>query len=181
MKSPALSTEGVWAPTLDFLAGTNVAWLMRHARVDSYEALHKWSVQDREAYWVAVIERLVIHCRISYERIVDSSEGIESPRWLPGARLNIVESCFPAPADSPAIIAQTEGGEPVEVTVGALKPLSERVAAGLTRRGIKPGDALAIVMPMTVECVAIYLGILQAGCVAVSIADGFVPRRLPLT
>jgi acetyl-CoA synthetase len=178
MKSPTPPTEGLWTPTLDYLAGTNVAWLMRHARVDSYEALHTWSVQDREGYWAATIERLGIRFRIRYDRIVDCSEGIESPRWLPGARLNIVESCFSAPADSPAIIAQAEGGEPAVVTVGALKALSERVAAGLTRLGFKPGDALAIVMPMTVECVAIYLGILEAGCVAVSIADSFRPKEI---
>jgi acetyl-CoA synthetase len=178
MNSLTSTSECVWTPTPDYLAGTNVAWLMRHAGVSSYEALHTWSVRDREGYWAAAIERLGIHCRIPFDRVVDLSKGIESPRWLPGARLNIVESCFSAPADSPAIIAQAEGGELEVVSLGALKSLSERVAAGLTRRGFKPGDALAIVMPMTVECVAIYLGILQTGCVAVSIADSFRPKEI---
>lgn len=178
MKSLSPTTGGVWTPTPESIAGTNVAWLMRRARVDSYEALHAWSVQDRESYWAAAIERLGIRCRVPNERVVDLSEGIESPRWLPGARLNIVESCFSAPADSPAIIAQAEGGELAVVTLGELKSLSDRVASGLTRCGFRPGDALAIVMPMTVECVAIYLGILQAGCVAVSIADSFRPREI---
>jgi acetyl-CoA synthetase len=41
-----------------------------------------------------------------------------------------------------------------------------------------PGDALAILMPMTAECVAIYLGIIKAGCVAVSIADSFRPKEI---
>ncbi len=178
MKSLTPTTGGVWTPTPESIAGTNVAWLMRHAGVGSYEALHAWSVRHRESYWAAAIERLGIRCRVPYERVVDLSEGIESPRWLPGARLNIVESCFTAPADSPAIIAQAEGGELTVVTVGDLKSLSDRVASSLTRLGFRPGDALAIVMPMTVECVAIYLGILQAGCVAVSIADSFRPREI---
>ena len=30
--------------------------------------------------------------------------------WLPGARMNIVESCFHGPADAPAIVHQAEGG-----------------------------------------------------------------------
>ena len=178
MKSTHPTNEGVWTPTPDDIAGTNVAWLMRHAGVDSYEALHAWSAQNRESYWAAAIERLGIRCRIPSRRVLDLSEGIESPRWLPGARLNIVESCFSAPVDSPAIIARAEGGELKVVTVGALRSLTGRVAAGVERRGFRPGDALAIVMPMTVECVAIYLGILQAGCVAVSIADSFRPKEI---
>jgi acyl-coenzyme A synthetase/AMP-(fatty) acid ligase len=36
-----------------------------------------------------------------------------------------------------------------------------------------PGDALAIAMPMTALSVVLYLGIVLAGCVVVSIADSF--------
>ena len=49
-----------WAPSPEFVAGTNAAWLMRKVGVDSYEALHRWSVEHREAYWAHVIERLDI-------------------------------------------------------------------------------------------------------------------------
>ncbi len=41
----------VWTPSTEFIATTNIAWLMRHVGADSYEALHAWSVQNREAYW----------------------------------------------------------------------------------------------------------------------------------
>jgi acetyl-CoA synthetase len=178
MRSLTPTAGGVWTPTPESMADTIVAWLIRHTGIVSYEDLHAWSVQNRESYWAAAMERLGIRFRVPHERVLDLSEGIESPRWLPGARLNIVESCFTAPADFPAIIAQTEGGEPKKVTVGELKSLTDRVASGLTRGGFREWDALAIVMPMTVECVAIYLGILQAGCVAVSIADSFRPREI---
>ncbi|MDD5199142.1 MAG: AMP-binding protein [Terrimicrobiaceae bacterium] len=180
MAAPASASQspGVWTPSPEFVAGTNIAWLMGRAGADSYEALHAWSVQNRESYWTAAIERLDIRLRKPCDRVADLSGGVESPRWLPGAKLNIVESCFSAPPDSPAIVYQTEDGDLAELSVGELKLLSGRVAAGLTRRGFKPGDALAILMPMTVECVAIYLGILQAGCVAVSIADSFRPKEI---
>ena len=49
------------------------------------------------------------------------------------------------------------------MTVGELRTLTGRVAAGLAARGFRPGDALAMLMPMTAEAVAIYLGIIQAG------------------
>lgn len=38
----------------------------------------------------------------------------------------------------------------------------------------RPGDAVAIDMPLTADAVAIYLGIVLAGCTAVSIAGVWV-------
>ena len=64
------------------------------------------------------------------------------------------------------------------MTVAELRTLTGRVAAGLAARGFRPGDALAMLMPMTAEAVAIYLGIIQAGCVAVGIADSFQPKEI---
>ena len=40
------------------------------------------------------------------------------------------------------------------------------------------GDAIAINMPMTVHAVIIYLGVICAGCAAVSIADSFAPSEI---
>jgi len=151
---------------------------MQRAGVDSYEALHAWSAQNREAFWTLAIERLGLRFRSPFSRTMDLSPGVEEPHWLVDARLNIVESCFAAPADSPAIIHQAEGGPLATLSVGQLQALTGRVAANLRRRGFKPGDALAIIMPMTAEAVAIYLGIIQAGCVAVGIADSFQPKEI---
>jgi len=109
---------------------------------------------------------------------MDLSYGVEEPHWLVNARLNIVESCFAAPPDSPAIIYQPEVGPLATMSVGQLKELTARVAANLKRRGFGAGDRLAILMPMTAESVAIYLGIIQAGCVAVGIADSFQPKEI---
>ena len=52
-----------WTPSPEFIATTNIAWLMQRAGVDSYERLHAWSVQHREAYWALAIERLGLRFR----------------------------------------------------------------------------------------------------------------------
>src|SRR4051794_4871288 len=52
--------DGAWIPTPEFIRTTNIAWLMERAGVDSYEALHAWSVQNREAFWTFTVERLGI-------------------------------------------------------------------------------------------------------------------------
>jgi acetyl-CoA synthetase len=177
-ETPDSSLTPAWTPSREQVAGTNAAWLMRQVEANSPEALHRWSVENREAYWAHVIQRLNIRFQRPFSRVLDAAAGGASPRWLPGAALNIVESCFAAPPDSPAIVFQAEGGPLQTMTVSELRTLAGRVAAGLTARGCRPGDALAMVMPMTAEAVAIYLGIIQAGCVAVGIADSFQPKEI---
>jgi acetyl-CoA synthetase len=160
------------------MATTNLAWLMQKTGTASYEALHAWSVQHREEFWALAIERIGVRFDQPYRAVLDLSLGVDAPRWLPGARLNVVESCFQAPAESPAIFCQPEGGALSVVTYGELQALTRRVAANLRRMGFRPGDALAILMPMTVEAVAIYLGIVAAGCVVVGVADSFRPPEI---
>lgn len=153
---------------------------MQRVGVDSYEALHAWSVRDRAGYWALVVERLGFRFRKPFDRVLDLSQGVEGPAWLPGASFNIVESCFQAPPDSPAVIFQAENGSSGVMSYGELATLTDRVANGLTSRGYKPGDAIAVVLPMTAESVAIYLGIVKAGCVVVGIADSFRPREIAI-
>ena len=62
--------------------------------------------------------------------------------------------------------------------IDELACLTNRVANGLVDIGLKPGDAVAIDMPMNAESVAIYLGIVKAGCVVVGIADSFAPDEI---
>jgi acetyl-CoA synthetase len=167
-----------WVPSHDFIKTTNIAWLTHKAGVTSYDELHRWSVEKQEAFWQLVIERLGIRFQKPFKSILDLSPGIEAPLWLADSRLNIVESCFAAPPDSPAVIHQSEGDKLNITTVAELANLTNRVAVNIKRLGFKPGDALAVLMPMTVEAVAIYLGIIKAGCVAVGIAESFRPREI---
>ena len=53
-------------------------------------------------------------------------------------------------------------------------------ATALTALFAHAGMAIAINMPMTVHAVVIYLGIIYAGCVAVSIADSFAPSEISI-
>jgi acetyl-CoA synthetase len=162
-----------WVPTTKTIAGSNLAWLMRAAGVDDYTSLHAWSVQQRAEYWRLAIERLQIHFRRPWSQLLDVSAGTDRARWLVGAELNIVESCFQADPRSAAIIYQFEGAAERTVSVAELRTLSSRVANALVARGIGAGDAVALILPMTPEAVAAYLGIIATGAVAVGIADSF--------
>ncbi|MBW4487891.1 MAG: AMP-binding protein [Trichocoleus desertorum ATA4-8-CV12] len=153
---------------------------MQDQAIATYPELHAWSCQDRDEFWQVMIQRLGIRLQQNYTQILNLSQEVEAPQWLVDARLNIVESCFQAPEDATAIIYQPEGGSLAKVTYGELHALANRVANGLVELGLQPGDAIAVVLPMTVEAVAIYLGIVQAGCVVVSIADSFAAPEIAI-
>ncbi|CAI5505057.1 unnamed protein product, partial [Closterium sp. Naga37s-1] len=52
------------------------------------------------------------------------------------------------------------------------------VAQSLQARGVRPGEAIALALPMTVQSVAAYLGVLLIGAAVVSIADSFSAREI---
>jgi acetyl-CoA synthetase len=167
-----------WFPSQEQIQATNIAALMKELNVASYPELHAWSAQHRSEFWDVMIQRLGIRFKQNYEKIVDLSQGVECPQWLVNVRLNIAESCFQAPEDATAIAFQSAEGSLSSLSYGQLHALTNRVANGLVEVGFQPGDAIAIDMPMTAESVAIYLGIIKAGCVVVSIADSFAANEI---
>ena len=82
----------------------------------TYEELRAWSSRDRGGFWEFMTSRLGIRLKSRFNKILDLSDGIESPRWLFGAKLNIADSCFNAGGDAPAIVIQEEGGTPSILT-----------------------------------------------------------------
>ena len=55
------------------------------------------------------------------------------------------------------------------ISYGELDTASDRFAAGLTARGLRPGDAVGLQLPNLPQFVISYFGILKSGCVAVPI------------
>ncbi len=165
-----------WQPDDETVAASNLSSLMGHAGVADYAALHRWSVDHRAEFWRAAVDALGIRFDVEPDDIL--AGRAEDPSWLAGARFNAAAQCFAAPPDKPAIVSCDEGGAKRTVTYGQLQALANRVSNGLLGLGLSRGDAVALYMPMTIECVAAYLGIVQAGLAAVSIPDSFAPAEV---
>ena len=164
-----------WFPTDDDISEANIAHLMMELGIKTYPEFHAWSIANRNTFWQLMIERLGIKAIDTNTEPQKDATGTATNL----AKLNIVDSCFSAPNDAPAIIAQRENDENlVTLTYGELEHLTNRVANGLVALGLKQGDTAAVDMPMNAESVAIYLGIVKAGCVVVGIADSFAPDEI---
>ena len=167
-----------WEPDDAVRAQSNLAELQNELGLQSYEALHRFSVDEPEAFWSRVLVRLGIVFESKPERILDLANGVKHPRWLPGAKLDITRSCFTAPRDKTAIVFGREDNSLESLSYEQLEWEVDRFAAGLRARGFQPGDGVALYMPMTPECVIAYLGTVRAGCRVVSIADSFSAEEL---
>lgn len=167
-----------WQPSETAVNKSNLAALLKHAGVDSYDDAYNWSIQHKAAFWRHVIKRLNIQLKTPYQQVLNDKNGNEQVDWLTGAQLNITESCFQAKADKPALIVRDESGQTETLTYQQLENLANRVASGWRNRGFSAGDAVALYMPLSKEAIAAYLGIIKAGMVAVLIADSFSAQEL---
>ncbi len=163
---------------------TNIGQFMGTLGLQNVKDFHAWTVKNPDPFLRKMLDLLHISFDKPPEIICDLSKGVESPQWFAGAKLNIVNSCFTANPEKTAIILQTHHGLQ-KVSYAELLSLTNRIANSLIAQGFMPGDAIAIIMPMTVEAVAIYLGIIKMGGIVVSIADSFsveeIATRLTIT
>jgi acetyl-CoA synthetase len=184
-RDPRLPPPPSWVPEANRLEHANISAFMRELGTDNYDEFHHWSIDNRAEFWNLFVNRLGIVFSKQPEQTLDLSNGAARPKWFPGARLNIVSSCFAGDDFEIAVVVGREGSdELIAVTYDELDFLVNLVANGLAASGFAPGDAIALYMPMNLECVAAYLGIIRAGCTVVSIADSFaapeVERRLEI-
>ena len=165
-----------WVPTRQEAATSNIGVLMKERGLGSYAELHRWSVTHREDFWETMIRKLGIVFTRKPDRILSPAKDPTRADWLPGAELNIAESCLRADPGRTAILAAAEGSPHIRrLTYGELRALSDCVAAGVENLGVPQGGRIALYMPMTPEAVAIYLGVIRAGRVVVGIADASAP------
>ena len=151
---------------------------MQKHQFKNYTDFWQWSVTNRNTFWEETIAHLDIKLSQNFTSVLDVSDGVETPVWLKDAKLNIVDSCFKNKPESTAIIYQEERGKLIKVTQQELENLVNKIANSLRKAGLKPGDAIAIDMPMTLEAVAIYLAGIKAGNPIVTIADSFTPNEI---
>jgi len=168
--------SAAWLPNERTTAHANVVDLMQEHGFSNYAELYRWSVSDPDGFWGDVIESLDIAFATPPTSIRGSLDPTD-PDWLPDAQMNIVASCLDHDPDSVAVISGGPAGYE-SVTVGELTSLVAGFAAGFARVGFQRGDAVAIIMPMNLEAVVAYLGVIAAGGVVVSIADSFAPPEI---
>eukprot|EP00808_Paulinella_micropora_P016235 g27057.t1 len=141
----------VWVPDPNHANDEEVMKLAKSLGHQDYQSLFDWAANpaNRDAFWTSVKARL----------------GIRENK----GRLNIIDSCFQAPPHEVAV--RLDQGK--FWTYAQLRARVNQVSNALHKVGLTAGKKLGLVMPMTEEACAFYLGAIQAGCAIVSVAESF--------
>ena len=167
-----------WQPETP--ANTNLAAFLQLHQLENLATARSLAAEDYAAFWKSVIETLPIDFEKQPDSICDLSAGIENPKWLPGARMNIAKSCFTANPSSIAMVYLDHKRQRKSLTYAELDALTNQIAASLVANGYQAGDAIGIAMPMTHYAIAIYLGIIKMGGIVVCIADSFSGNEMAM-
>ncbi|HVL64619.1 MAG TPA: AMP-binding protein [Actinomycetota bacterium] len=170
-------SDFIWEPSPDYVEKANVTRLMRKHGIDDFHELVRRSHEDIEWFWEAVIEDLGIVFAKPYEKLLETGDGVQWPRWFSGARINLSVNCIDrhleSGGDRPAIIWEGEDGATRHLTYLDLYREVSRVANGLTANGIGPGDAVGVYLPMIPEAMIAAHAIARIGAVYLPIFSGF--------
>ncbi|MBX3245522.1 MAG: AMP-binding protein, partial [Acidobacteria bacterium] len=167
-----------WTPTPDVIERAQLTKFMRQVGVSTWDELYEFSINDVEKFTEEVLKFLDIKFDPPYEKLLDTSNGVEMPSWLSGAGLNITEMCLDRwqtdeMKDQPALIWEGETGDAQILTYEGLHVWVGVFAIALKENGIKKGDAVGIHLPMIWETVVALLAINRIGAIAVPVFSGY--------
>jgi len=176
----------LWTPPADARATSRIGrfldWLERERglRFADYDAAWRWSVDDLDGFWSALVEHLgVISSTPMGPALADAT--MPGTRWFPGARLNWAEHALRLDGRQPddvILVARSQSRERTTLTVDELRDLVARVRAGLQRLGIGPADRVAAFLPNVPEAVAGLLATASLGATWSSCAPEFGTRSV---
>src|SRR5688572_2200096 len=177
-----------WTPTPDVIERAQLTRFMKQVGISTWDELYQFSIRDIEGFTEEVLKFLDIKFDPPYEKLLDTSNGVEFPTWLaaslapergeaesrkaetrpvgsvPQAGLNITEMCLDRwqtdeMKDQPAVIWEGENGESETYSYADLQAQVNECVGKLCDLDIGHGDAVGIHLPMMPETVVALLSI----------------------
>jgi len=172
-------TGPLWQPSAERIAQANITALARELEsrhgvaLPNYEALHRFSLDRKEAFWTAIWDVCGVIAETRGERVLADGDRMPGARFFPDARLNFAENLLRRRDDGPAMIFRAENRVERVMSWGALYDTVSRLAQALRGAGIGPGDRVAGFVPNMPETVVAMLAVTSLGAVWTSCSPDF--------
>lgn len=138
-----------------------------------YEALHRWSIENSEAFWSQVWD----FCGVIGEKgktILVNGDKMPGAQWFPQARLNFAENLLrPRPEDEVSLIFWGEDRMRKSLRFGELIKSVAALAAFFRTRGVARGDHIGAYVHNGPEAIIGMLAAASLGAVWSSCAPEF--------
>ncbi|HOV04608.1 MAG TPA: AMP-binding protein, partial [Kaistiaceae bacterium] len=171
----------LWQPTPEAIAAAPMTRFMRLAEerfgvaLPDYDALHAWSVDDREAFWSLVWDFGGV-IGDKGERVLVDGDRMPGARFFPDARLNFAENLMRRTDHAIALQFHGEDKAVGSVTFAELHHLVSRLQQAFRDLGVGVGDRVAAMMPNMPETVAAMLAATSLGAIWSSCSPDFGVR-----
>ncbi|PTU80622.1 acetoacetate--CoA ligase [Pseudomonas indoloxydans] len=171
--------QPLWTPSAERIAASRMDAFRRfindrHAlHLADYPALHAWSVEQREAFWQAIVDFFQIHFHAPAERVLGEGPAMPDAQWFPGATLNFAEHLLRRRDGHPALVAVGEDGSREQLSHAQLAAHVAGLQRALHNAGVGIGDRVAAFMPNTWQTVVGVLATASLGATWSSCSPDF--------
>ena len=168
----------LWVPAAERVASAPLTAFAAKAAeqagrpLSSYAELHRWSVEQREAFWNLVWD----FCGVVGDkgaRILTDGDKMPGAAFFPDARLNFAENLLQKAGPGEAIVFKGENKVERRLTWSELAGLVSQLQQLFVSLGVKQGDRVAAMMPNMPETVAAMLATASLGAVFSSCSPDF--------
>ncbi len=161
----------LWQPSQERIDQANITRFinfvnLRHGRkIDAYDRLYDWSIENIADFWAAVWEFTQVKASSPYNEVVDDLNMFPGAKWFTGARLNFAENLLRYRDSHIAFIFRGETQKAARMTYAELYDSVARLSASLREIGVGPGDRVAAYMPNLIETAVAMLATTSIGAI----------------
>lgn len=168
----------LWAPSNERIKAAPLTDF-RHAAekrsgqsIADYDALHRWSVVERDAFWELIWD----YCGVVGDKGARiSADGNKMPgaKFFPDARLNFAENLLRKTGSGEALVFRGEDKVERRLSCDELHAQVSRTQQLFVELGIKSGDRVAAMMPNMPETIVAMLAAASLGAIWSSCSPDF--------
>jgi acetoacetyl-CoA synthetase len=142
------------------------------AQIADYEALHRWSIDDRKAFWALVWDFCGIR-GVRGEAILVNGDRMPGAAFFPDAELNFAENLLWKTGSGDAIVFRGEDRTERRLSWEELRALVSRLHQIFSEAGVGRGDRVAAMLPNMPEAIAGMLAASSLGAIWASCSPDF--------
>src|SRR4051794_20262629 len=170
-------SEIVWRPPAEVVEHANATRLHRRAGAATHRELVARSAEDPAWFWPLAIEDMGLEFSEPWTAVFDDSRGPEGTTWFTGGKVSIARNCVHRWAERTpgalAAVGLAEDGSRTTLTFAQLSREVTRLAEALVRLGVRPGDRVALFLPMSPGAAVASHACAHVGAIQVPIFSGF--------
>ena len=141
---------------------------------DSYQELHKWSINEMSDFWLSIVNFFEVEFEKPPETIYKFNKNFINSSWFVNSEISYSKNVFKNDnLTSPAIKYQDESGTYIEISWNSLKNKTLEFQNILVKNNVGVGDRVVGYCSNTPETVAAFLAANSIGAIWSSCSPDF--------